>query len=490
MKKLYSLLVASCLALSTMATTVFDFNSSTCLYQTADGFTVTISQAGNGNSKPQYYSNEARLYAKNTITVSGDGITRIDITFAKQGSKAYADLSASEGTLTNGGTSTSNTDLKTDTWTGSSNSVVFTLGSTGQRIIKRLVINGDGTEISGGNEGGDTTVVVTIDTTALDSTFAYSEPTAIIVPDMSFYKQKYAFVQNNIRVSCTQGSILNNDSDYYFNCNAGEKLTFEATKPIKGIVINGYVRKAFSATTDRGSIEYCSPEDNDWEGDPVVIVTDIDSTAVTISCVKQLRCYAVRLYFDANPTDKLDCENNGGEEGEVFYLTFDAADAVYETEITEEDGKTNYTIYLYNQESPDYPYIALDLYPNAVGDLTGTYNLEDGSLGEYTWYSYGESEFDRVWVYSDGAVVVSKNDKTYSISGYITCDDNNTYNFTFSGEMPFYIDTEYYKEDTAAIEAVYPPLNPKAAMYDVLGRRVNKDYRGIVIQDGKKFIVR
>ena len=166
---------------------------------------------------------------------------------------------------------------------------------------------------------------------------------------------------------------------------------------------------------------------------------------MTISCPKQVRCYAVRVYFDANPTEELDC-GGGSTGGETIFLEFDKADAVYESEISEEEGKPNYTIYLMQESNPEYPYITLDLYPAAQGDLTGTYEMENGSLGETTWYQYGESALDRTWMDEDGMVAVSKEGAVYKISGFLTCDDTNTYNFSFTGEMPFYTDDEYYPE--------------------------------------------
>ena len=120
--------------------------------------------------------------------------------------------------------------------------------------------------------------------------------------------------------------------------------------------------------------------------------------------------------------------------------------------------------------------------------MTGTYFFDDGTLGETTWYQYGENAVDRVWMYTDGAVAVSKNEDTYTVSGYITCDDKNTYNFTFTGAMSFFTDMEYYGNE--AIGEVYPPLNRTAPMFDILGRPVDKDYHGIVLQNGYKYIVR
>lgn len=81
-------------------------------------------------------------------------------------------------------------------------------------------------------------------------------------------------------------------------------------------------------------------------------------------------------------------------------------------------------------------------------------------------------------------MVINKEGEVYSINGYITGDNNNTYNFTFSGAMPFYTDTEYYAE---SIEVV-PAIDRNAPMYDIFGRKVNDTYQGIVIQNGYKYL--
>lgn len=479
--KFWILISFAALSMSLQATT-FTFTSANDTVQDKDNIIIELAK-GSGSTKPAYqeYNAEMRLYANNTITIVAEQITSVQIVFSKAASgKAYASLSASTGTLVSGGESTSNTDKKIDTWTGASDILVLTMGTTGQRSIYQLVVNGDPIVINPEEEENY------IDTTALDPDFAYSEPTAIIVPDWNFFKQEYAFVQSNIRVSCTQGTILNNDTAVYFNCNAGYQLTFEAAKPIKGLIINGYVRKLFTASVDNGDIEYCSPEEDDLEGDPVVIISDVDATTVTISCDKQLRCYSVHVYFDENPTAELDCGGNTGS-GDIFFLTFDVADVVYESEITELYNELNYTVFLYNTAEPEYPYVAIDLYP-AANDIVGTYNSDDESLGEYSWYQFGPDDWvDCTWM-TEGQAAITKSGEIYTISGYLTGDDTNTYNFTFTGEVNHYTDTEYYEQE--GIEGVYPPLNPKAPMYDLLGRPVDKDYRGIVIQNGYKYLVR
>lgn len=107
--------------------------------------TVTFTaDKGSGSTAPGY--NPLRLYAKNTITIedSTNPISKIEIVFTKQGSKPYiTTLTADSGTVVSGGESTSKDKIVTDTWTSSTTptkKVVFTLGNTGQRVIKSVKV--------------------------------------------------------------------------------------------------------------------------------------------------------------------------------------------------------------------------------------------------------------------------------------------------------------------------------------------------------------
>lgn len=439
MKKFLTLFTAFCFTLSVFAETEFTFASNEDVTQTKNGITVTLAK-GSNTQAPVYSSyNGMKLYANNTITINAEQVFQnVQIVFAKNENKTYAALSASPSGITSDETSTALDDKKVVKWTGNTSHLVFTLGSSGQRVIFRMVIDGEPIVIV--PEGY-------VDDSPLEEDYLYGEPTTIFAPDKLFSKKEYAFISSNIRVHCTQGSIVDTASTPYFNVNAGYTLTFEASKPMKGLAISGMVRKQFDAMVDHGTINFCSPGEleDDHEGNPVVIIKDINEKSVTITCPKQVRCYAVRVYFDANPTEELDC-GGSSSGGETYFLEFDRADAIYESEISKDEGKPNYTIYLMNKANPDYPYITLDLYPAAKGDLTGSYEMDNGSLGETTWYQYGESALDKTWMYEDGMVVINKEGNVYSISGFLTCDDTNTYNFSFSGEMPFYTDTEYYPE--------------------------------------------
>lgn len=316
MKKLYTIFLLVCFALSVYAETEFTFTSSEDLNQEKDGITVVLGQGSNTQNAPvfqnPFYNNEShpemRLYLGNTITISGENLTNIQMVFAKSraSNKDYAGLSASVPELVSGGIAEDATDWQVDTWTGNATQVVFTLIGKGQRQIQRILIDGEPIEINPIVE-----VLPTEDD--LDPNYEYAEPTEVAPKDTTVIKKEYAFIDNNILVHCDLGSILKAEEDSnpedeeddshpaYFNCNAGYTLTFTATQPIKGISIDGFVRKAFDATCDKGEIQFLTDPDRDMEGWPALVIMDIDSTSVTLNCPKQLRCYAVRVFFEENP---------------------------------------------------------------------------------------------------------------------------------------------------------------------------------------------
>lgn len=114
--------------------------------KTVKSGTITFTAAtGEGSSAPAVNSSLLRLYAKNTITIedSAKPISKIEIVFTKQGKRDYIKtLTADSGTVVSGGVSASGEPV-TDTWTSSTTptkKVVFTLGDSGQRVIKSVKV--------------------------------------------------------------------------------------------------------------------------------------------------------------------------------------------------------------------------------------------------------------------------------------------------------------------------------------------------------------
>lgn len=149
--------------------TTFTYTSISDTAQTKSGITIKIAK-GTGTSAPQWNttSSHLRIYTSNTITISGSGITKVELSCGMTRSdKDYATLTADKGNLVSGGASTGVGDFKTDTWTGDENNVVFTMG-TGQRAINQIAVTLGGTG-GGGGEESDTIYIDMIRPTILDS---------------------------------------------------------------------------------------------------------------------------------------------------------------------------------------------------------------------------------------------------------------------------------------------------------------------------------
>ncbi|MBR6978285.1 MAG: hypothetical protein IKH88_00430 [Prevotella sp.] len=102
---------------------------------TVDGITLTFSKA-NGSYSPKYYNigNAVRIYGGNTLTVDADShdIIQITMVFQKSNSPSNSDFSVDCGSATIG---------VITTWTGNSNTVVFTnTASTGHWRLQTITV--------------------------------------------------------------------------------------------------------------------------------------------------------------------------------------------------------------------------------------------------------------------------------------------------------------------------------------------------------------
>lgn len=197
---------------------------------------------------------------------------------------------------------------KTFTGNATSGDIVIAITRASKSVyIKKIVVTG---EVEGGNNNGGSNE----ETGKLDPNYKYSEPTSVTPNGATGSNAAYSFIKNNILVSCPMGGQHAGSETVtaYFGCNAGQTITFTAAKPIKGLVINGMVKKGFEGDCDKGELLQVDASEEDVEAEPVVAILDIDAPSVTITCNKQMRCYSVDFYFEENP------EIEGEEEEYTF----------------------------------------------------------------------------------------------------------------------------------------------------------------------------
>lgn len=278
--------------------------------------------------------------------------------------------------------------------------------------ISKVVITAD--EISGSGdsgEGGGSS------SSELDPNYSYGEPTTLLPTGIAGSNAAYGFVQNNILVEATTGG----QTETYFGCNAGNSISFTATKNIKAVVVNGYVKKDFSATASSGEIMYVDASEDYVENDPVLAVLDVNSKKLTINCDKQLRCYSVEIYFDENPN--VDLETGDDEEYNFDY---------------EPDAATTLNITFTDMEADDYSdffgFYYTDLY-----FMNDDYEMEVAAFApfdEETVLAPGTYEINDS--YEDGTVQASPGGDdmydypTYIATGFVYDEEYDEWTYTKS----------------------------------------------------------
>ena len=103
-----------------------DFTLSSADEITQNGITVSFAK-GSGSNAPAWYDAGLRFYANNTITISSENnISSVTFNWEKQGSKAFASVTASVGDYSHP------TAAGEGVWSGSAKSITFTIGTSGQ----------------------------------------------------------------------------------------------------------------------------------------------------------------------------------------------------------------------------------------------------------------------------------------------------------------------------------------------------------------------
>lgn len=260
------------------------------------------------------------------------------------------------------------------------------------------------------------------------------DPIILTVPDTTIVKQAFTLEVQGITISTTNGSVY--PAEHEFNnfdrdciiCYAGASISFSAGQDIKGLAINGNVKKNFSASCDKGTMDYLSDSYEDSEGEPVLTISDIDAPSVTITCNNQLRCFSIEVYFTENP---------GGTQGEVMdtvRFTAVRAEAMDYSDDERYSSEGHYSYWLSLTPEAGYPQVWLDMYAAVKGDLSGEYSLYNSNVGDYTYVQLGEDELDYEYAYDQEFTIV-KNGDSYHVKGYIIAENDVQYEFVYDGPI-------------------------------------------------------
>ena len=132
-----------------------------------------------------------------------------------------------------------------------------------------------------------------------------------------------------------------------------------------------------------------------------------------------------------------------------------------------------YSLYIWDQTNEDI-YLTLDINTPEENKFVGAYSIENGNITTYSFFQYGE-EYEDYSYATEGEMTISKAEGIYTITGYITCENYKTYNFSFSGLIEGGLD-----EDEQGLSNAN--ANAKAV-------KVIRDGQLVIIRGGKKYSV-
>lgn len=334
-------------------------------------------------------------------------------------------------------------------------------------------------------------------TPRLDPDYEYVDEPVVILPKDALGKMAIDTVVNNIWLQCAEGAYYESDIRIY----AGKKLTITASKPIVAIKVDGVVKQGFSAEASAGEITYMTDAEAESEGTPVLLVKNINAESVVLTCVKQLQMKALYVYFLDNPEDEIGggSPTDPSEEPEAPSIDSNVTSTGDFPFINATIDFTNWTIdqslgldfytavdeegYFINDEGSE---LFFSFWPESSSDIVGTYTISGGTIDdEYSeiYVVEGETTIEDYFV-SATLTITKEADGTYTVNYTISTSENGDFSGTVSG-------VRYEDLTVTGIEDVNADvknLDFNAPMYNVLGQPVKADYRGVVIQNGRKYL--
>ena len=436
--------VVAMVANFSFAQTTIDFTKQTVTLKdkvgytlTAEGYTFEADKAA-GTTVPTQNTNskDLRHYAKNTLTISGPAMKEIVFTMSAAGKKQWGDVTPSEGQVT------VDTENGITTWTNTNGSttVTFTVGTdntygsnkskkAGQFDLASVTITGD----AAGK-------------TKQPANLAFSEATID-------HEVGTEFTAPTFTKETTAAVTFVSDNEAVATVNA------------EGVIaLGGEEGKA---------VITASSEENDAY------------SAGNATCTVYVWHYNV--YKKAATV----------ESGKKYMI------------VAQRDGKTYYAIPA--QESSDYGYLSTFKEEGTVDELKIKSSYDDSFAFETLDDGFSIKDCYGRYLYMDTKHNSFQFDKEKSEAWTVEAEENGTFSITNNGKFIQFGSgtyTSFGAYDKLQENAVLPMLFvlndnesgingvtndntvKNGARYNLAGQRVNNSYKGIVIENGKKFVVK
>lgn len=437
--------VVAMVANFSFAQTTIDFTKQTATLKdkvgytlTAEGYTFEADKA-DGSTVPTQNTNskDLRHYAKNTLTISGPTMKQIVFTMSAAGLKQWGDVTPSEGQVT------VDTENGTTTWnnTNGSTTVTFTVGDT----------NTYGTNKKKKPAGQFDLASVTITGDAAGKTkqpanLAFSEPT----------------IDHEVGTEFTAPTF-----------------TKETTAAVTFVSDNEAV-----ATVNAEGVIALGGE----EGKAVITATSEENETYNAGkAICTVYVWHYNVYKKAAAV----------ESGKKYMI------------VAQRDGNTYYAIPA--QESYNYGFLNTFKEEGTVDELKIKSSYDDSFTFETLDDGFSIKDCYGRYLYMDTQHNSFQFDKEKSEAWTVEAEENGTFSITNNGKFIQYGSgtfTTFAAYDKLQENTVLPMLFvlndnesgingvtndnivKNGARYNLAGQRVNNSYKGIVIENGKKFVVK
>lgn len=510
------------------AQTKIDFTQQTITTTDAGGFTLSASgfsfealkNDGTTNPTQNGKSKDLRLYAKNTLKVSGSSMTSMTFTMSTQGKKRWADLTASTGSVT------IDKDAGTTTWTATSAvaEVTFTVGEkatngtdgaskAGQFDVNDVTIYASGTtpsvtvtapEISGTTPFTDkTTVTITVPTGT----------TVYYTTDGSTPSDQGDDYQGPFEISATTTvKAVAYDSDGNHSSVVSKEFVKNVTTTGSGTEADPYTCADVIALVNGDAI----PNDNVYvKGKVSTASTDTQANINKYhnatfyisddgTTTNQVQAFRNKNLNNTNYTSTSEIPQLGDDvvlygKPKKYGSTIELDAGNYLVSVTHNNVKVDTLSFTVSEALAQ---LTAGTQPTGVCYISGTVSQDVDTTGvaqygNLTYYiSNDGTETDQLEVFRGKSFngeqftsefFLKKGDKV-KILGRIINYTNNDDGTTTPEVASNSVLVEYNGVTTAITGIKGDETSVNAPAYNLAGQRVDKDYKGVVIQNGKKRI--
>ena len=236
-----------------------------------------------------------------------------------------------------------------------------------------------------------------------------------------------------------EGAYYNNDNNQDFRVYASKTLALTATENISKVTIAGFAKKDLAPTVDHGTITTGASFDADATKstleDPLIVIENIASPTLTITCNKQMRAFSIEIVFGGEtpiePGEKTVVYNWSSLEAEQVGATVlgDDNETVGTVKIHTNTDELNCLKFAKSYVYADGKYVA-------IKPAEGGFKAGDEVSMSVVFSNSDETKYCMLDIYAaDGDTRLFRSDSASTINGRLSAADPVVQTYTLEADQ-------------------------------------------------------